>query len=150
MRAAAMARRGLLVAMLVIAVSPSVAFARDRTASSILRAMNSVRAHHRLPALRVNRSLARAAVAHSSEMARSGLFSHGAFEARLRGYVRSRAIGENLAWMSRCNGREAVRMWLRSAPHREVMLARRFRRVGVAHRSSSRFCFITADFATAR
>jgi uncharacterized protein YkwD len=150
MRVAALARRGLLVAMLVVAVIPPVAHARDRTASSILRTMNSVRAHHHLPALHINRALARAAVAHSSEMARSGVFSHGAFEARLRGYVRSRAIGENLAWMGRCNGREAVRMWLRSAPHREVMLARRFRRVGVAHRSSGQFCFITADFATAR
>jgi uncharacterized protein YkwD len=150
MPCAAMARRGLLVAVLVIAVLAPVASARDRTASSILRTMNSVRARHRLPVLHVNRGLARAAVAHSSEMARSGLFSHGAFEARLRGYVRSRDVGENLAWMRRCNGREVVRMWLRSAPHRRVMLARRFRRVGVAHRSSSQFCFITADFATAR
>jgi uncharacterized protein YkwD len=150
MRVAALARRGLLVAMLVVAVISPVAHARDRTASSILRTMNSVRARHRLPALHVNHALARAAVAHSSEMARSGLFSHGAFETRLRTYVRSRDVGENLAWTPRCNGRQVVRMWLRSAPHRRIMLARRFRRVGVAHRSSSQFCFITADFATAR
>src|SRR4051812_43711893 len=150
MSCVALARRGLLVAVLVIAALPQVAAARDRTTSSIMRTMNGVRALHGLPALRVNHALASAAVAHSSEMARSGLFSHGAFEERLRGYIRSRDVGENLAWMRHCNGRRVVRMWLSSAPHRRIMLARRFRRVGVGHRSSSQACFITADFASAR
>src|SRR5205823_699206 len=108
MRAVALARRGLLAAVLVIAVLPCPAPARDRTASSILRAMNDVRARHHLPSLHVNRALARAAESHSTEMARSGLFSHGAFDQRLRSYIRSRIVGENLAWMARCDGHKAV------------------------------------------
>jgi uncharacterized protein YkwD len=149
MRAVVLARRGLLAAALVIAVSPCPAQARDRTTSSILRAMNSVRAAHHLPSLHVNRALARAARSHSSEMARRGQFSHGAFEQRLRSYTGSRVIGENLAWMQRCDGHKTVSMWLNSPPHRQVMLTRAFRRIGVGHRSGGRGCFITADFASA-
>jgi uncharacterized protein YkwD len=149
MRAVALARRGLLAAVLVIAVLPCPAQARDHTTSSMVRAINSVRAAHQLPSLRVSHALARAARRHSSEMARSGLFSHGAFEQRLRSYINSRMVGENLAWMQRCNGQQAVNMWLNSPPHRRIMLSRAFRRVGVGHRSGSRGCFITADFASA-
>jgi uncharacterized protein YkwD len=150
MRAVALARRGLLAAVLVIAVLPCPAQARDHTTSSMLRAMNSVRHAHNLPSLHVNRALARAARSHSSEMARSGLFSHGAFEQRLRSYTSSRVVGENLAWMQDCNGHQAVDMWLNSPPHRQIMLSRAFRRVGVGHRHTGRGCFITADFASAR
>jgi|tagenome__1003787_1003787.scaffolds.fasta_scaffold20434769_1 uncharacterized protein YkwD len=150
MRALASARRGLVAAVLVIAVFPCPAPARDRTASSLVGAMNAVRARHHLPSLHVNRALVRAARRHSSDMARSGQFSHGAFQQRLRSYTRSRVVGENLAWMTRCNGHKAVRMWLRSAPHRRIMLSHAFRRVGVGHRSTGGACFITADFASAR
>jgi uncharacterized protein YkwD len=149
MRAVALARRSLLAAALVIAVLPCPVQARDHTTSSLLRAMNQVRAAHDLPGLRVSHALARAARKHSSEMARSGQFSHGAFEARLRSYIRSKMVGENLAWMDRCDGHKAVQMWLDSAPHREIMLTRAFRRVGVGHRSANHSCFITADFASA-
>jgi uncharacterized protein YkwD len=149
MRAVALARRGLLAAVLVIAVLPCPVQARDHTTSSLVRAMNHVRAAHGLPGLRVNRALARAARHHSSEMARSGLFSHGAFEQRLRSYIHSKMVGENLAWMQGCDGQKAVQMWLNSPPHRQVMLTRAFRRVGVGHRSANHACFITADFASA-
>jgi uncharacterized protein YkwD len=141
--------RGLLVAWLVslAAVSPSAASARG---ASILRAMNAVRARHHLPALQVSHALARAASAHSSSMARRGLMSHGAMQRRLSHYVDSRMVGENLAWAPRCSGRTIVRMWLRSAPHRHIMLSRGFRRAGVGTSRASHFCFVTADFASAR
>jgi uncharacterized protein YkwD len=154
MRSAATKLRGLvaawLIAIVVIPASASASTRQDRTEASILRAMNHVRARHHLPQLRVNGALARAADAHSAAMLRSGQFSHGAMTARLRRYTRSRAIGENLAWMSRCNGRKVVGMWLKSAPHRRNMLARRFKVVGVGRRSGSGLCMITADFASAR
>src|SRR4051794_40861144 len=148
MRALATARRGLLAAVLVIAVLAPAASASSHTEAAILRAMNHARARHHLPGLRVSGALARAASAHSSEMARSGLLSHGAFEARLRSYVDSRAVGENIAWLQGCSGRKVVRMWLHSAPHRRIMLAHRFRNVGVGRRSASGSCFVTADFAS--
>ena len=142
--------RGLLVAWLVslAAVCPATASARD--GSSILRAMNSVRARHHLPALHASRALSHAASAHSSQMARSGLMSHGAFAQRIGHYVDSHRVGETLAWASRCSGRTIVRMWLRSAPHRHIMLMRGFRRAGVGISRASHFCFVTADFASAR
>ena len=68
----------------------------------------------------------------------------------MRRYVRTRKVGENLAWMSGCNARPIVQMWMNSAAHRQIMLSGGFRRVGVAKRDSSRICFVTADFASSR
>jgi uncharacterized protein YkwD len=145
MRSATMLR-GLVAACLVsFVVLPATASARG--GGSILHAMNSVRARHHLPALHASRALARAASVHSSAMARSGSMSHGAFQHRISQYVNSREVGETLAWASRCGGRTIVRMWLRSAPHRHIMLLRGFRRAGVGISRASHFCFVTADFA---
>lgn len=153
MRSAAPMLRGLVVAWLIAIValpaSASASARQDRTETAILRAINSVRARHHLPQLRVSDALTRAADAHSAAMLRSGQFSHGAMNARLRRYTRSRAIGENLAWMSRCNGRKVVSMWLNSAPHRRIMLAGRFKMVGVGQRSAGSLCMVTADFSSA-
>ena len=154
MRFAVPMLRGLvaawLIAIVIVPTSASASARQDRTEAAILRSMNHVRARHHLPRLHVNRALARAADAHSAAMLRSGQFSHGAMSARLRRYTRSRSIGENLAWMRGCNGSTIVKMWLKSAPHRKIMLARRFRKVGVGRRSGSGLCMITADFASAR
>jgi uncharacterized protein YkwD len=141
--------RGLVAAWLVsFAVLPAAASASG--GSAILRAMNSVRARHHLPALHASRALSRAASEHSSDMARSGLMSHGAFQQRINHYVDSRYVGENLAWAPRCSGRAIVRMWLRSAPHRHIMLMPGFRRAGVGISRASHYCFVTADFASNR
>jgi uncharacterized protein YkwD len=138
--------RGLVAAWLVsLAVFPAAASARG--GSSILHAMNSVRARHHLPTLDASRALTRAASSHSSAMARSGVLTHGAFEARISHYVRSSTVGETLAWASRCSGRTIVRMWLQSAPHRHLLLMHSFRRAGVGIRRASHYCFVTADFA---
>jgi uncharacterized protein YkwD len=148
MRSASMLR-GLVAACLVsLAVLPATASARG--GNSILRAMNTVRARHHLPELRLSHALVRAASAHSSDMARSGLMSHGAFQQRINRYVRSHMVGENLAWSSRCSGRTIVRMWMNSAPHRAIMLSPGFRKAGVGISRASHFCFVTADFASAR
>jgi uncharacterized protein YkwD len=143
----AMVRRGLVAALLVIVCIPTAASASQ---ASFVRAINHVRGRHHLPGLHLNRALARAASAHSSEMARSGLMSHGAFEQRLRGYIHSREVGENIAWSQRCSSHRIVSMWMHSAPHRAVMLSRDFRKVGVGRSSASNRCFVTADFASAR
>jgi uncharacterized protein YkwD len=42
-------------------------------------------------------------------------------------------FGENLAWgTGLLSAREAVQMWLASPGHRENLLSRRFRRIGIA------------------
>jgi uncharacterized protein YkwD len=140
--------RGLLPAWLVcIAIFPATASAHG-TAGSILRAVNSARVRHHLPALRSSRGLARAAASWSAQMAATGSMSHGAFATRIRHYVRSRMYGENLAYaMGSCGGRMVVHMWLASSPHRHIMLSRSFRRVGVGIARTNGVCFVTADFA---
>jgi uncharacterized protein YkwD len=154
MRPARTLLRGLVSVLLVatIVVVPSTASAssrQDRTEKAILRAMNKVRAQHGLSRLRVDGALARAADAHSATMLRTGVFSHGSVHARLRRYTSKRDIGETLAWMSRCNSRKVVQMWLNSAAHRHILLSPKFRNVGVGKRSSSARCMVTADFASA-
>jgi uncharacterized protein YkwD len=145
-------RRALLAASIVCVLAPSTASAstrHDATEAGIVKAMNAVRAHSGLAALHTSAGLARAADAHSASMLRSNTLSHGAFGQRVRHYVHFRRIGENLAWMSRCSAAQVVTMWLNSAAHRHVMLSPSFRRVGVARRSSSSACFVTADFGSA-
>jgi len=146
-------RRLLLAALLVVCVAaPSSAGAsvrHDRTEAKIIRALNKVRASHGLPRLRVSRGLARAADAHSRAMRRTNTLGHGDFLRRVRRYVRTRTVGENVAWMAGCRAQSIVDMWMGSAPHREVMLSRSFRQIGVGRRGSSR-CFVTADFASRR
>jgi uncharacterized protein YkwD len=150
MHSASTVLRGLVAAWLVSLVAfPAAASARGE--SSVMRAINSARARHHLPALHTSHALARAASDHSADMARSGVMTHGAFEQRLSHYVSSRRIGETLAWTSGdCSGRTIVNMWLNSPPHRQIMLTRGFRRLGVGIGRSAQSCYVTADFASAR
>jgi len=148
-------RRALLAVLMICVLSPSAvaqASARtDRLEAGILRAMNDYRAQHGLPKLRMQAGFARAADVHSAKMLRENKMAHDQYGKRVRRYVRRvKRVGENLAWMNRCNPSAVVAMWAKSASHRQVMLSRSFRRVGVAKRSSSRVCFVTADFGTAR
>ena len=149
-------RRALLGACLIVCVLSPGAVARasartDRLEAGIVRAMNDYRAQHGRPKLRQQRGFARAADAHSAAMLRQNTLKHGNFSQRVRRYVRRVArVGENLAWMRGCNPSDIVAMWARSSGHRRVMLSRSFRRVGVAQRSRSNTCFVTADFGTAR
>src|SRR5690349_764854 len=117
-------RRGLAAAcLLVCLLVPSTASAsarHDRLEAGIVRAINHVRSSYGLPALHSSSGLARAADAHSASMLRRNVMSHGSFSSRVRRYVRLRRIGENLAFMSRCDSGSIVQMWLNSAPHRAV------------------------------
>jgi len=115
--------------------------------AAIVRAMNSFRASRGVPPLAVGRALTRAARSHSVDMARRGYFDHGAFALRLRRFgVRAPYIGENLAYGTRLSAGEVVRMWIASPPHRENLLDRGFRRVGVGLAGSGTR-LVTADFA---
>jgi uncharacterized protein YkwD len=139
----------LLLVCLVVPQRASASARHDATEAGIIRALNSARASYGLPKLRSSRGLARAADAHSKTMRRTNTMGHGDYSKRVRRYVRSRKVGENVAWMSGCRASAIVNMWLNSAPHRKVMLSKSFRRIGVG-RSGSRKCVVTADFASAR
>jgi uncharacterized protein YkwD len=115
---------------------------------AVVRVMNSVRAANGVPPLRIGPALTRAARSHSVDMARRGYFDHGAFVQRLRRFgVRAPYVGENLAsGTTPLSAAAIVQMWVASPPHRQNLLDRSFRLigVGVAGRSTR---LVTADFA---
>jgi len=146
-----------LFVLTLTAVAPAAeaAGARvDHGERAVVRAINRARAAYGLRALHTHRRLARAADGHTRSMLRADYFAHGAFASRVRRYVRSRRVGETIAMTTRCSARRVVRMWMHSAPHRAVLLARGFRSVGIGRRvgrlGTSRACLVTADFASRR
>jgi uncharacterized protein YkwD len=115
---------------------------------AVVRVMNSFRSSHGVPPLRVGRALTRAARSHSADMARRGYFDHGAFVRRLRAFgVRAPYVGENLASGTQpLSATAIVQMWIASPPHRQNLLDRGFRRVGIGEAGDSTRV-VTADFA---
>jgi uncharacterized protein YkwD len=115
---------------------------------AVVRVMNSVRASNGVPPLRIGRALTRAARSHSADMVRRNYFDHGAFVRRLRSFgVGARYVGENLASGTLpLPAAEIVHMWIASPPHRQNLLDRGFRRVGVGEAGGLNR-LVTADFA---
>jgi uncharacterized protein YkwD len=133
--------RGPSLFLLCLAVAaiaaPSAAprgFALTRGESALARAINVARIQRGVPPLRLDARLVRAARANSARMLRTGQFSHDDFMRRFRRFrVGGSYFGENLAWgTGLLSAREAVQMWLASPGHRENLLSRRFRRIGIA------------------
>jgi uncharacterized protein YkwD len=146
-----MVRSGLLVLVLaaaLVAVAPvstaaTQAVQRDGSLErSLVQAMNKVRAAHGLRPLRLSPALQRTAVGHSRALASSGLFQHESpdgtpFDQRVRRVYAPRgfaswSIGENLVFGSTpFSADDAVRAWLDSPPHRQNLLNRTWRELGV-------------------
>jgi uncharacterized protein YkwD len=113
------------------------------TSQSIACLLNAERTSRGLAALRSNRLLARASVAHSSDMVTRRYFEHVTPQGvsvvdrvRAAGYVRSSSgwtVGENIGWGSGtlASPRALVDAWMKSPPHRANILQRRYREVGV-------------------
>jgi uncharacterized protein YkwD len=94
-------------------------------------------------------------------MLRHDFFAHQSsdgtsFDRRVRAYAHARRVGENLAMLPGVRGaaQKVVNMWLRSAAHRQILLSRGFRRVGVGQRSGQlggqKATVYTVDFASRR
>jgi uncharacterized protein YkwD len=136
--------------------------------SSLLARVNALRRSHGLRGLKLSRGLSAAAAYHSRQMVLHGFFEHesrggGSFWKRVErfygsGGFRSWEVGENLAYGSPDLGAAAtVRMWMNSPGHRENLLARRWREIGLGalHVASaggefggSPVTVVTADFGT--
>ena len=110
--------------------------------SGLLARVNAVRHQRGLRALKLSRGLTAAAAYHSRQMVQHGFFEHesrggGAFWKRVErfygsGGYRFWEVGENLAYGSPDLGAVAtVRMWMNSPGHRENLLARRWREIGL-------------------
>jgi len=114
-----------------------------RVRTAILCLHNQTRAQHRLPALRENPRLRKAAIGHSRAMVSSGFFEHttpagiSMVDRIMRSrYVRPNqgwSLGENLAWGTGAlsSPRGAVKAWMDSPGHRANLLKRSYREMGV-------------------
>jgi uncharacterized protein YkwD len=158
------ARLGLAVAVAVVLAGVPPATARASSApDEVVRLLNAARARKGALPLRQDGLLALAARRHSRDMARHHYFSHDSrtgerFSARIArtGWMRSRArwsVGETLAWGVGAKGRprSIVAAWLASAEHRRIVLARRYRFVGIGIAPAAPFGAghtVTADFGS--
>ena len=108
----------------------------------IVGRINAQRAARALRPLKVSPGLTAAASAHSRQMGQMGYFEHESFGGApfwkridhyypaSRGYW---SVGENIFWESPdTTASSAVHEWLTSAPHRQNMLAREWREIGLA------------------
>jgi uncharacterized protein YkwD len=104
--------------------------------------INGIRRSRGLRPLRHNRRLAAAADFHSRDMARRGYFEHDsangtAFWRRIERFYPSRGfrswtVGENLLWgTDRYGAAFAVREWMHSPPHRQNIISRDWREIGI-------------------
>ena len=140
--------------------------ARDTLEVQVLGELNRIRAQHSLHALRLSRPLAVAADAHSRDMALRGYFDHNGpggrtFARRIARYYpqgshRVWGAGENLLWYSPdLDAATAVATWMKSPGHRQNILRRDWREIGLAavHAASApgyydgaEVTILTADF----
>ena len=121
---------------------------------SFLYAINHTRVEHGVNRVVINDTLVAAARAHSSDMVRRHYFAHRVFWRRLEQFgLTSGRVGEDLGWDSHLEIAvpELIRMWLRSQPHRAVLLNPNYQDVGVGVRIGPfagyrKAIVVTADF----
>ena len=137
----------------------------------VLRELNRVRAGYGLRALRPSRALAASARRHSSQMGRRGFFDHNSadgtsFWRRIQRFYgdtgfRSWEVGENIFWQSPAAlaGIGVISSWMGSPGHRENVLSRQWRDIGVGAVSmptapgvygGSAVTIVTVDFGSRR
>jgi uncharacterized protein YkwD len=137
-------------------------------AANVFSRINSLRGVRGLRPLRVSRGLTAAATYHTNQMGLRGFFEHesanGApFWKRVERFYpalagRGWSVGENILWGSPdISPAAAVREWMQSPPHRENILSREWREIGIAaiHFASAPgeyggrpVTIVTADFGT--
>lgn len=111
--------------------------------AQVLAEVNATRRQRGLRPLRFSAALSRAAGFHSRDMARRGYFSHNsadgsAFWKRVQRFYGSAgyrywAVGENLVWASPgLTSSSAMSMWMGSPGHRENLLSKRWREIGLS------------------
>jgi uncharacterized protein YkwD len=145
-------------------VCPRGQGARALTASTLCL-INRTRVQQDRHRLRLDRRLTTAARGHSRDMVAHHYFAHVSRSGRSSadrvaetGWMRGRTrwmIGENLAWRTGpASARAIVRAWLRSRPHRHVLLRREYRVIGIGITRGTPFSVgdsgwtYTADFGT--
>jgi uncharacterized protein YkwD len=151
----------LLVALVCV---PAAAQASGRSAYSastegqVLVLLNGIRHEHGLSRLMGSVALRNAARSHSSDMLKRGYFEHNSpnesFDKRIRRYLKSPLVGENIAWGTGSYGtaRGIVSLWMHSPMHRHIILMSSLHRVGLGvatgkFKGAPSAVMTTADFS---
>ena len=122
-----------LICLLVVAgAAAPPAHASSRAEARMVRAVNAFRAAHGVAPLRPSRHLRREAGSFSRWMLDAGVFAHARRHASLAPDQTRECYVEVLARHAGAHPRvrRTVRMWDASAPHRGVLLDRRYRWIG--------------------
>jgi uncharacterized protein YkwD len=152
----------LLVALVCV---PAVSQASTRSAysasteSQVVVLLNGIRHEHGLSTLTSSTALRSAARSHTSDMLERGYFEHNspneAFNVRIRRFLKSPLVGENIAWGTGSYGTAEgiVSLWMHSAPHRHIILMGSLHRVGLgiatgSFKGSRGAVMTTADFSS--
>ncbi|MFG3251185.1 CAP domain-containing protein [Streptomyces sp. NPDC048187] len=121
----------------------------------MVAAVNRRRAEAGCAPVRLHKALNRAAGRHSAAMARAGRLTHTGADGsspadRMReaGY-RVGSSGENLTAGSG-SAQAAVAVWMRSAPHRHILLTCRYTHAGVGRAKGAGGPWWTLDLASGR
>jgi uncharacterized protein YkwD len=131
---------------------------RSSTERVVFKLLNDIRREHKLPPFTFSAALRTSAREHSADMLARQYFEHNApsetFDHRIRRHLNSSLVGENIAWGT---GRYAtpaglVRLWMNSRTHRDIILMKGLRRVGLgvaigSFAGSRDAAMATADFA---
>jgi uncharacterized protein YkwD len=116
---------------------------------SILDRVNKVRRAHHLPAVAGRGCLSRVARRHSRYLARIQRLQHesangATADERIRGVLNVSFTGETLAYGSSAGA--VVAAWMKSPPHRSLLLDRDFHVIGVGVKRRGAVLWTTADF----
>jgi uncharacterized protein YkwD len=151
--------RSLLLSLAVLVVpcaAPAATNVSYQAGSEqqMMSLLNQIRREHGLSILALSTPLRAAARGHSADMLQNGYFDHDspteAWDARVSRYLKSSTIGETIAQGSGSTGSPAaiVNQWMRSVPHRRVILNAGLRLVGIGVATGTPgVVMATADFA---
>jgi len=169
-------RAPLAALVVLLLLVPSVASARPEHAlreraleSQLVQQINAVRRTYGLRPLTLSTGLSSAAAAHTREMGTDGYFSHSSFDStpfwkRIARWYPSRggtwSVGENLLYDGAgLTAQTGVQLWMNSPPHRENLLSRTWREIGVSairydaapgEYGGAPVTIVTADFGARR
>jgi uncharacterized protein YkwD len=152
----------VLVALVCVPVTSQAATRSSFSASTesqVVVLLNTIRLEHGLSTLESSMALRDAARSHSSDMLVHGYFEHNSpnedYGRRIRRYLKSSLVGENIAWGTGSYGTAAgiVNLWMHSAPHRRIILLASLHRVGLgiatgSFRGAAGTFMTTADFSS--
>jgi uncharacterized protein YkwD len=134
---------GFALLSLVAAEEPKKEeFKLTKDEQAVIDLTNAERMNADLPPFRMNEQLMAAARAHGENMAKQEKLEHvlddktHADRAKAAGY-KYRSIGENIAWNAK-SPKAVVEGWMNSPPHKENILKKEYKEIGVAVAKSTK------------